>query len=317
MDCTEVSRKTMQNAALINKKNEISEAVGSYLLLTKPTIMLLVVLSGAVALFIEGSLLYSPIKCCAILLAVYLTGGCANALNQFFEREIDAKMLRTQKRRPLPQGKIQPTHALIFTVAIGVIGVLIFGLMFNWLSAMIALGTILFYGFFYTLWLKPNTPQNIVIGGAAGAMAPIGVWAGITGEIALEPILVFLIVFLWTPPHFWALALYYKDDYIKAELPMMPIVKGERETLKQMFAYTILTVMASLWLAVIHSGWIYDLTSVWLGAMFIKRNWETLQNYSEQSAKKLFYFSITYLFGLFAALILDRVVQIISSNFFN
>ncbi len=300
----------MQNAALINK-NEISETIVSYLLLTKPTIMLLVVLSGAVALFIEGSLLFSPIKCCTILLAVYLTGGCANALNQFFEREIDAKMARTQKRRPLPQGKIQPTNALVFIIAIGVIGVLIFGLMFNWLSAMLSLGTILFYGFFYTLWLKPNTPQNIVIGGAAGAMAPIGVWAGITGEIALEPILVFLIVFLWTPPHFWALALYCKDDYIKAELPMMPVVKGERETLKQMFAYTILAVLASLWLAVIHNGWIYDVASVILGAMFIKRNWETLQNYSEQSAKKLFFFSITYLFGLFAALILDRIVQLI------
>ncbi len=300
----------MQNAALIHK-NDFSETVSSYLLLTKPTIMLLVVLSGAVALFIEGSLLSSPIKCCAMLCAVYLTGGCANALNQFFERDIDAKMARTQKRRPLPQGKIQPTNALVFIIVIGIAGVLIFGLMFNWLSAMLSLGTILFYGFFYTLWLKPNTPQNIVIGGAAGAMAPIGVWAGITGEIALEPILIFLIVFLWTPPHFWALALYCKDDYIKAELPMMPVVKGERETLKQMFAYTILTVLASLWLAVIHVGWIYDATSVILGAMFIKRNWETLQNYSERSAKKLFFFSITYLFGLFAALILDRIVQML------
>lgn len=300
----------MQNAALIHK-NDFSERVGSYLLLTKPTIMILVVLSGAVSLFIEGSLLSSPIKCGAILLAVYLTGGCANALNQFFERDIDAKMARTQKRRPLPQGKIQPTNALIFIVAIGVVGILIFGAMFNWLSAMLSLGTILFYGFVYTLWLKPNTPQNIVIGGAAGAMAPIGVWAGVTGEIAIEPVLVFLIVFLWTPPHFWALALYCKDDYIKAELPMMPVVKGERETLKQMFAYTILTVLVSLWLAVIHNGWIYDVASVILGAMFIKRNWETLQNYSEQSAKKLFFFSITYLFGLFAALILDRIVQML------
>ncbi len=300
----------MQNAALIHKK-DFAETVGSYLLLTKPTIMLLVVLSGAVALFIEGSLLSNPIKCGAMLLAVYLTGGCANALNQFFERDIDAKMARTQKRRPLPQGKIQPSNALIFIVAIGVIGVLIFGFVFNWLSAMISLGTILFYGFFYTLWLKPNTPQNIVIGGAAGAMAPIGVWAGVTGEIALEPVLVFLIVFLWTPPHFWALALYCKDDYIKAELPMMPVVKGERETLKQMLAYTILTVLASLWLAVIYDGWIYDMVSVLLGARFIKRNWETLQNYSEQSAKKLFFFSITYLFGLFAALILDRIVQML------
>jgi protoheme IX farnesyltransferase len=300
----------MQNAALI-QKNDLAETVGSYLLLTKPTIMLLVVLSGAVALFIEGSLLSSPVKCGAILLAVYLTGGCANSLNQFFERDIDSKMARTQKRRPLPQGKIQPSNALVFIIAIGFIGILIFGFMFNWLSAMLSLGTILFYGFFYTLWLKPNTPQNIVIGGAAGAMAPIGVWAGITGEITLEPVLVFLIVFLWTPPHFWALALYCKDDYVKAELPMMPVVKGERETLKQMFIYTILTVLASLWLAVIHHGWIYDAASVILGAMFVKRNWETLQNYSEQSAKKLFFFSITYLFGLFAALILDRIVQML------
>lgn len=300
----------MQNAALIHK-NDFSETVSSYLLLTKPTIMALVVLSGAVAVFIEGSLLSSPIKCCAMLLAVYLTGGCANALNQFFERDIDAKMARTQKRRPLPQGKIQPANALVFIIVIGIAGVLIFGLVFNWLSAMLSLGTILFYGFFYTLWLKPNTPQNIVIGGVAGAMAPIGVWAGITGEIGIEAVLVFLIVFLWTPPHFWALALYCKDDYLKAELPMMPVVKGERETLKQMFAYAILTVLASLWLAVIHSGWIYDVASVLLGAMFIKRNWETLQNYSERSAKKLFFFSITYLFGLFAALILDRIVQML------
>jgi protoheme IX farnesyltransferase len=299
----------MQNAVV--QKNDISDAIGSYFQLTKPTIMLLVVLSGAVALFIEGSLLIEPLRCCAILLAVYLTGGCANALNQYFERDIDAKMTRTQKRRPLPQGKIQPTNALIFIVAIGAIGVLIFGLMFNWLSAMLSLGTILFYGFFYTLWLKPNTPQNIVIGGAAGAMAPIGVWAGVTGEIALEPMLVFLIVFLWTPPHFWALALYCKDDYIKAELPMMPVVKGERETVKQMFTYSLLTVLASLWLAVIHDGWIYDVAAVLLGAMFIKRNWEILQSYSEQSARKLFFFSIAYLFGLFAALILDRVLKMV------
>ncbi len=302
-------RKMMQNTALI--QNEVLEVVRSYFLLTKPTIMLLVVLSGAVALFMEGSLLSSPVKCCAILLAVYLTGGCANALNQFFEREIDAKMARTQRRRPLPQGKIQPANALIFTIVIGVLGILIFGLMFNWLSAAIALGTIFFYGFFYTLWLKPNTPQNIVIGGAAGAMAPVGVWAGITGEIALKPVLVFLIVFLWTPPHFWALALYCKEDYIKAELPMMPVVKGEKETLKRMMTYTVLTVLVSLWLAVVHGGWVYGCVSVLLGATFIKRNWETMHSYSEQAAKRLFLFSIIYLFGLFAALILDRIVQLI------
>jgi heme o synthase len=292
-----------------------SSVIGDYLLLTKPTIMLLVVFSGAVALFMEGTMIYKPIESALILLAVYLTGGAANALNQYFERDIDAKMTRTQKRRPLPQGKIAPTNALIFIIAIATVGVLIFGLVFNWLSAMLSLGTIIFYGFFYTLLLKPNTPQNIVIGGAAGAMAPIGVWAACTGEISLESVLVFLVVFFWTPPHFWALALYCKDDYVKAELPMMPVVKGIERTVKEMFVYTLVLVATSLWLAVEHEGWLYRIAAIGLGVMFIQKNYALMKSYSDAAARKFFFFSIIYLFGLFLTIILDRSLVMILQKF--
>ncbi len=290
------------------KHVSLKDALASYVQLTKPTIMLLVVFSGAVALFMEGSLLSEPFKAMMILLAVYLTGGAANALNQYFERDIDAKMARTKSRRPLPQEKITPNQALAFIIAIAAIGVLIFGLMFNWLSALLSLGTIIFYGFFYTLWLKPNTPQNIVIGGAAGAMAPIGVWAAITGNVALEAYLLFAIVFFWTPPHFWALAMFCKDDYIKVGLPMMPVVKGDEETLRQIWIYTLITVATTLALAAVFGGWVYGIASVLLGAFFTKKVWDARENYSKENMRKVFGYSIVYLFALFLALIADSVI---------
>ncbi|MDX2127738.1 MAG: heme o synthase [Chloroherpetonaceae bacterium] len=301
------------------KRVAFAQIAKNYLLLTKPTIMILVVFSGAVALFLEGSILTEPIKCIAILLAVYLTGGSANALNQYFERDIDAKMSRTQNRRPLPQGLIAPNSALVFIISIGSVGILIFGVFFNWLSAFITLSTILFYGLFYTLYLKPNTPQNIVIGGAAGAMAPIGVWAAITGQVGVEAVLLFLIVFLWTPPHFWALALYCKDDYIKAGLPMLPVVKGDRETLKQMIYYTVILFIITIALAIVHQGFFFWASSVILGLIFIKKTIGGLKNTSVPYLRSLFGFSIIYLFSLFIALIADKLTQNllrqISNNF--
>ncbi|TFG94075.1 MAG: protoheme IX farnesyltransferase, partial [Calditrichales bacterium] len=215
-----------------------------YLALTKPTIMLLVMITGATALFMEGSLLNEPLRFFLVLFALYLTGGSANALNQYFERDIDALMERTATRRPLPQKKIKAGHALIFSISIGVIGVLIFGFVFNWLTAMLSLATILFYSLYYTLYLKPNTTQNIVIGGVAGAMAPVGAWTAVTGEFALAPWLLFLIIFLWTPPHFWALAAFRTDDYVKSGLPMMPVIRGINSTMKQIFVYTLILVTA-------------------------------------------------------------------------
>jgi protoheme IX farnesyltransferase len=286
----------------------IGELTRNFLLLTKPTIMLLVVCSAAVALCLEGSLLHDPIRLILILIAVYLTGGAANALNQYFERDVDAQMMRTKLRRPLPQGKLTPNQALVFIIVIATVGVGIFALVFNWLSALITLGTIIFYGFFYTLWLKPNTAQNIVIGGAAGAMAPIGVWAAVTGNVALEAYLLFSIIFFWTPPHFWALAMLCKDDYMKVKYPMMPIVKGDSETLKQILIYTAITVGVTLVLAAILGSYFFGAIALILGLIYIQKTLKAQRNSSREAMRGLFGYSIVYLFGLFMALIAESVV---------
>lgn len=267
--------------------------------------MLLVLFTGATALFVEGSMIHQPGKFLLVMLGLYLTGGCANALNQYFERHIDAKMERTKKRRPLPMGEISAVHALIFSITIGVTGVLVFALIFNLLTAVLSLATILFYSLFYTLYLKPNTPQNIVIGGAAGAMAPVGAWAAATGHMAVAPWIMFAIVFLWTPPHFWSLALFCKDDYIKAKLPMMPVVKGDDNTLRQMFVYTLALVAMSLTLIYFQSGLFYGVAAAILGFFFIKKAHHVMKNKSEKLIRGLFGYSIIYLFALFFAMIID------------
>ncbi|MBI5267207.1 MAG: protoheme IX farnesyltransferase [candidate division Zixibacteria bacterium] len=279
-----------------------------YLQLTKPTIMLLVLFTGATALVAEGSFLAQPGKFALVLLALYLTGGCANALNQYFERDIDAKMKRTANRRPLPMDRISAQNAFWFAIAIGVIGVAVFAIWFNLLSALLAVGTILFYSLFYTLWLKPNTVQNIVIGGIAGAMAPVGAWAAATGGTAVLPWLMFLIVFLWTPPHFWALALFCKDDYVRAQLPMMPVVKGDIATLRQIVVYSVIVALVSLGLKWFGSGWPYFVVALVLGAVMVLRSVQALRRQSEASARRLFGFSIIYLFALFTAIMVDSLL---------
>jgi len=281
----------------------------NYVQLTKPSIMLLVIITGATALIIEGSLLSQPFKFFLVLLALYLTGGSANALNQYFERDIDAKMSRTSKRRPLPQGKIGPASALIFSILIGITGVLIFGFVFNWFTAMLSLATILFYSLFYTLFLKPNTAQNIVIGGIAGAMAPVGAWAAATGRTDIVPWILFLIVFLWTPPHFWALALFYKDDYYKSKLPMMPVVKGDDITLRQIVFYSILLVISSILLFIFHAGWFYLAVALVMGSRFILKSIQASRQRTEKNFRGLFGYSIAYLFILFFAIVIDDFIQ--------
>lgn len=280
----------------------------SYFALTKPTIMLLVIITGGTALVLEGSLLSQPLKFLLALLAIYLTGGCANALNQYFEREIDAKMQRTAARRPLPTHKIGSTPALLFSLAIGIAGLLIFGLFFNWYSALLSLSTILFYSLFYTLYLKPNTAQNIVIGGAAGSMAPVGAWVAASGHMALDPWVLFLIIFLWTPPHFWALALVYKDDYRLANLPMMPLVKGDNSTFNQMIFYSWLLVISSLFMVInANIGLFYFVAAFLLGAAFLYKTLQAKKIRSEKVIKGLFGYSIIYLFLLFTVIVVDAV----------
>jgi heme o synthase len=280
----------------------------SYVQLTKPTIMTLVVLTGSSALVMEGQLVKRPLDFLLVLVGLFLTGGSANALNQYFERDIDALMSRTRNRRPLPLGKISGSEALLFAIIIGVSGVLVFAMQFNGLSAALSLATIIFYGFFYTLWLKPNTHQNIVIGGVAGAMAPVIAWAAAADSLALEPWLLFLIIFLWTPPHFWALALYLKEDYKKVNLPMMPIVRGDEATLTQMFYYTVALVTISLSLFAVNSGILYLIVSGFLGGIFLKKVVAVRNSRSRRLERGLFRYSIIYLLSLFTTMIIEGLV---------
>lgn len=282
--------------------------LGAYLQLTKPTIMLLVVITGATALVLEGSFLTQPFQFALVLLGLYLTGGCANALNQYFERDVDARMKRTMKRRPLPQGVLPPTAALVFSVGIGIAGVAIFWIFFNALTALLSLATILFYSLFYTLYLKPNTYQNIVIGGAAGAMAPVGAWTAATGSMALMPWAIFLIVFFWTPPHFWALALFCKDDYREVGYPMLPVLKGERATHNQILTYSVVLLLASLLPLVAGAGWFYGVAAVALGARFVQKVLQARRSGESRDVRGLFGYSIIYLFAICAALMLDKIV---------
>ncbi len=289
----------------------MKKTLSYYFQLTKPSIMLLVVFTGTTALVIEGSLLGHPVKFLLVLLGLYLSGGSANALNQYFERDIDAKMGRTARRRPLPMHQVSPTKALVFSVSIGVAGVALFAVFFNLLTAGLALGTILFYSLFYTLYLKPTTPQNIVVGGVAGAMAPVGAWTAATGAMSWEPWIMFAIVFFWTPPHFWALALYCKDDYEKVDLPMMPVVKGDKKTINQIFFYTLVVVAVSLSLILFRAGWFYFAVALVLGGLFIRKAAQLRQVPTEKSYRGMFGYSILYLFALFTAMMVDGAIRAI------
>ncbi|MFZ5981506.1 MAG: heme o synthase, partial [Candidatus Zixiibacteriota bacterium] len=264
--------------------------------------------AGATGLIMEGSLLRDPFRFALFLAGLFLTGGCANALNQYFEREIDARMSRTAGRRPLPMNYITANQALIFSVVIGILGVLLLWLVFNLLTAFLALSTILFYGFFYTLMLKPTTSQNIVIGGLAGAMAPVGAWTAATGTMALTPWLIFLIIFFWTPPHFWALAIRFKDDYRYAELPMMPLTHGDEATLRRIFIYTLILLPVSLLPVLVGFDAIYLTTAVIMGGVFIFRTYTAKKYKDIPRIWGVFKYSIIYLFTIFAALIVDRII---------
>lgn len=296
-----IRSKARQEAAIIL-------SINSYIQLTKPSIMFLVLFTGATSLVLEGSLLSDPIRFGLVLLGLYLTGGAANGLNQYFEREIDGQMKRTYRRRPLPLGQLRPLNALIFSVSIGVIGIALFVLFFNWLTAAIAAATILFYSLYYTLYLKPNTHQNIVIGGIAGAMGPVGAWCAATGSVDLFPWLLFMIIFLWTPPHFWALALFCRDDYKKVGIPMMPTVKGEEATTSWIFWYSMVLFGVSLSLLAWEPGWLYFWAALLLGGQFVRKSYLLRRQYSEARSRSLFGYSIVYLFGLFGILIIEALL---------
>lgn len=291
--------------------------ISDYIALTKPTIMLLVLMTGLTALVVEGNVMERPIDVILIMVALYCVGGAANALNQYFERDVDAQMERTREKRPLPSKRLSPNQALVFIIVIGLTGIFIFALQFNSLSVFLSVFTIGFYSFFYTRFLKPRTPQNIVIGGAAGAMGPVIAWAAATGSVMnMVPWALFLIIFFWTPPHFWALALFSKNDYKTVRYPMMPVAKGDVHTHKLMLMYTMLMMIAGFSI-MLHNpaGFVdsqplslfYSVTSFLLGGYFVYLVWKVMTLNSEKSQKSLFAYSILYIFSICFTIMIDAV----------
>jgi heme o synthase len=279
--------------------------VGDYVALLKPRVMSLVVFTGFVGLYLAPGHLH-PVLATIAMLCIAVGAGAAGAINMWYDRDIDALMRRTE-RRPLPAGRMAPGEALGFGCVLAVASVLVMGLGVNWAAASLLALTIAFYVFVYTVWLKRRTPQNIVIGGAAGAFPPIVGWAAVTGDVGLPSLLLFALIFFWTPPHFWALSLYRCADYARAGVPMLPVVAGARETKKQMLIYTLL-----LWpLALAPSfaglaGPLYFALALGLSALFTLAAIRVWFDAGERAAREMFAFSILYLFLLFAFLVIDR-----------
>lgn len=280
---------------------------GTYLQLTKPRISLLFAFTGLAALVLEGSVNASSFQFWILVFAIFLVGGSANGLNQYFERDVDAKMARTASRRPLPQGKITPRNALIFSVILGLSGNFLLWKWGNFLALALGIATILFYSFYYTLWLKPRTPYNIVIGGAAGAAGPLIAWAGASGQITWIPFLMFLIIFIWTPPHFWALALCCKEDYASVGYPMLPLVKGDPHTRTQILFYSFLLLPVSLSLTLMGAcGLVYGIGALILNVLFILGAFRIHRLKTDKAGWQFFGVSIVYLLLLFSLMILDK-----------
>ena len=283
-------------------------SAGDYLALMKPRVMSLVVFTALVGLVVAPGHLH-PVIGFAALLCIAVGAGAAGALNMWYDADVDAIMTRTAQR-PVPAGRIQPGEALAFGMTLAAFSVVTLGLLVSWLAASLLAFTIFFYAVIYTMWLKRWTPQNIVIGGAAGAFPPVIGWAAATGSIGIEPLLLFLIVFMWTPPHFWALSLSRVDEYARAGIPMLPVVAGADETRRQILLYAIVLVPigAAPWLLG-YAGLAYGAVALVAGAMMAALAWRLRVDpgsAGDQAAKHLFAYSILYLFVLFATLLVEQ-----------
>lgn len=286
--------------------------VRDYIDLLKPRVMSLVVFTGWIGLVIAPTHVH-PFKAALAVLAIALGSGAAGAINMWYERDLDALMART-RNRPLPAGRVAPDDALGLGVLLSIFSVLLMAVSTNLVAAALLAAAILFYVFIYTIWLKRRTPQNIVIGGAAGAFPPMIGWAAATGDVSAVGIALFLLVFLWTPPHFWALALYRSDDYRRAGVPMMPVVAGARETKRQMVIYTLLLLPVALAPTLLGAvSWIYGAVALALSLGFIGHSiavWRTADDETSfGAARRMFRYSLVYLAVLFAALPVDLVVS--------
>jgi protoheme IX farnesyltransferase len=281
-----------------------SAAASAYLSLTKPTIVLLFAVTGFAVLFAEGSL--GAVKVLCVMLAMVATAGSANALNMYFDRDIDALMDRTKRRRPIPTEKVLPARAAIFGLILGGAAIGYFCVAVNLLAAFLSFFTIAFYVGIYTLWLKRRTPYNIVIGGVAGSTAPLIGAAAATGHLSPLSWVLFGVVFLWTPPHFWALAIAIQDEYAKAKVPMLPVTHGEKRTRLEILIYTLILFPVNLIPFFFKAaGAIYLGAALALGAFYLWKTVVYLGEKTREASKKLFWVSILYLFLLFLAFLLD------------
>ena len=281
--------------------------------LTKPRVMSLVIFTGLCGM-LAAPVPVDPILGFVAILCIAVGAGGSAALNQWWEADLDAKMKRTATR-PLPAGRMERGSARDFGIVLSVGSVLTMALAVGWLAAAILAFSIFYYAVIYTIWLKPRTPQNIVIGGGAGAFPPMIGWIAATGDITLMPVLLFAIIFFWTPPHFWALALFVETDYAAAGIPMMPVVAGHQSTRRQILIYAVLMLpvaMAPFWLGV--AGWLYGAAALLLTAVFLLLSLRVAVFRGEagdmdmRPEKRLFGYSVLYLFVLFAALVVDRFV---------
>ncbi|MCM8750243.1 heme o synthase [Thermomicrobiaceae bacterium CFH 74404] len=292
----------------IGAPRPLVQAARDYLVLTKPGVMTLLLLTTICAMMVAAAGIPPLGTFIWTVIGGALAAGGASAINHWWDRDIDALMSRTRSR-PLPQGRVLPEYAAIFGVTLSVLSVYVLTAFVNPLAALLSLSGNLFYVFVYTIWLKRTTPQNIVIGGAAGAVPPLVGWAAVTGQVSLPALLMFLLVFAWTPPHFWALALFKKTDYSVAGVPMLPAVAGEEETRRQIFIYTVLMVLASLaFYPLGTAGLFYLVAALLLGARFLWLAGRLLRERSDQLARRLFFYSMQYLGLLFLALVVDAAL---------
>jgi len=298
-----------------NASADLSE-VSDWFALLKPRVMTLVVFTAIIGLLVAPMPIH-PVLGVAAILCIAVAAGARGAINMWYDRDIDALMRRTA-RRPIPAGRIEPGAALGFGLTLAVASVAVMGLATNWVAAGWLAFSIFFYVVIYTMWLKRRTPQNIVIGGAAGAFPPVIGWAAATGDVGLMPLIMFAIIFMWTPPHFWALSLWAHGDYARAKVPMLPVTHGARETRRQVMIYTVALVPVTLapWF-VGFSGLVYAGVATLLGAVFLLQSWRVLREAQDETGRSLandaaaratFRFSLYYLFALFGALAIDRLV---------
>jgi protoheme IX farnesyltransferase len=301
-------QETLLTAKARRHENAL-QVIQSYFQLTKPRIILLLLITTAGGMWVAGKGQVNSILLLETLLGGACASGAANTINCLYDRDIDYIMERT-RHRPLPSGRIQPSHALIFAIALTVIAFTLLSVCANFLAASLAMAGIVFYVLIYTHWLKRHSTQNIVIGGAAGAIPPLVGWAAVTGDLSWAPWILFGIIFLWTPPHFWALAMMIREDYAKVGVPMLPVVEGNESTSRQIFYYTLALIPFTLLLVYpLHvMGALYAAIALLLGGIFIRKSWQLMQAPSDlQVARSVFKYSILYLMVLCAGMGLDSL----------